>query len=113
MTSLLLATAKAASTTSSTSADLFSTLQPFLLIIVFFAIMYFLIIRPQKKREKETANMRNSIEAGDEIITIGGIVGKVVNIKDEYVTIESGADKVKFRIVRSAIQNKLKSESDE
>ncbi|NLK64168.1 MAG: preprotein translocase subunit YajC, partial [Tissierellia bacterium] len=59
-----------------------------LMLVVFFAIMYFTIIRPQKKREKETKAMRDSLATGDEVITIGGIHGKVVKINDEIVTLE-------------------------
>ena len=72
------------------------------LIIGFF---YFFMIRPQKKQEKETANMRNNLSVGDEITTIGGIVGRVTHIKDDIVTIETGADRNKIRIRRSAVSS--------
>ena len=76
------------------------TLMPLVLLI---AIMYFLLIRPQKKREKAVTAMRNSIKVGDEVITIGGIVGKIVKTKDETLTIQVGADKTKFEVMRWAI----------
>ena len=68
------------------------TIIPLLLLIV---IMYFLMIRPQKKREKETTAMRNSVQVGDEIVTIGGICGKIVKTKDEtiVITISGRGDK--------------------
>ncbi len=72
-------------------------------IVLIVAFFYFFMIRPQKKQEKETANMRNSLEIGDEVTTIGGIIGRVTHIKDDVVTIESGADKNRLRIKRSAI----------
>jgi len=78
-------------------------LAQFLPLILLIVLMYFLLIRPQKKREKETAEMRNSIRVGDEIVTIGGICGKIVKTKDETLIIEVGADKVKFEIMRWAI----------
>ena len=74
-------------------------------------LMYFTMIRPQKKRQKEEQEMRSSLEIGDEIITIGGIVGKVVTIREEDLIIETGADRNKMRIQRWAVNtNKTKAE---
>ena len=64
---------------------------------------YFFLIRPQKKKEKATQEMRNSIKEGTEVVTIGGLYGKVVNAKEDTLTIEVGADKVKLKIARWAI----------
>ncbi len=72
-------------------------------------IFYFLLIRPQRKKEKETQEMRKSLVVGDEILTIGGIYGKVINIKDDTITIEIGADKVKLKIAKWAIGRKIES----
>lgn len=78
-------------------------------MVAVFAIMYFMMIRPQKKRQKEEQEMRNSLEIGDEIITIGGIVGRVVTIREEDIVIETGADRTKMKIVRGAVNtNKTK-----
>lgn len=78
-------------------------------LVAVFAIMYFMTIRPQKKRQKEEQEMRSSIEIGDEIITIGGIVGRVVTIREEDIIIETGADRNKIKILRGAINtNKTK-----
>ncbi|ADL08129.1 preprotein translocase subunit YajC [Thermosediminibacter oceani] len=82
-------------------------LQQFGPIILIFAIFYFMIIRPQQKREKERRNMLDSLKEGDEIITIGGIFGRILNIKDDVVTLEVG-DKVKIKVTRSAIGNVIK-----
>lgn len=71
--------------------------------VVVLAALWFIMVRPQQKREKETKNMRNSVQDGDEIVTIGGIYGKIVNQKDDVITIEVGADKVKLKIARWAI----------
>lgn len=76
-----------------------------LIIVVMFAALYFFMIRPQKKQEKETQNMRNNLQVGDEITTIGGIIGKIVSIKEETVTIETSHDRSKIRILRSAVRN--------
>lgn len=76
----------------------------FAMIAAMFAILYFFMIRPQKKKEKEIQLMRSKLEVGDEIVTIGGIIGRVVNIKDDTIVIETGSDRSKIRITRWAIQ---------
>ncbi len=73
---------------------------PLLLLI---AVMYFLLIRPQRKKEKELTNMRSSLKAGDTIITIGGIHGKVVKVKEDSLVIQVGADKLKMEITKWAV----------
>lgn len=83
------------------------TLMPLVLLIV---IMYFLLIRPQKKREKAVQTMRSALKVGDEIITIGGICGKIVKTKDETLTIQVGADKTKFEIMRWAVSKVVTDE---
>ncbi len=75
--------------------------------IVIMAVMYFVMIRPQKKRQKEEQEMRNALEIGDEIITIGGIVGKVVTIREEDIVIETGADRNKMKIQRWAVNTNV------
>ncbi len=75
-----------------------------LIIVVMFVALYFFMIRPQKKQEKEVNNMRNNLQVGDEITTIGGIIGKIVSIKEETVMIETGHDRTKLRILRSAVR---------
>ncbi len=77
-------------------------LSPFILIIV---LMYFLMIRPQKKKQQEEQKMRDAVMVGDELTTIGGICGRVVNVKDDTLTIESGADRSKLQIKKWAIQS--------
>ncbi|GFN36310.1 preprotein translocase subunit YajC [Tepidimicrobium xylanilyticum] len=69
-------------------------------ILIFF---YVFAIRPQKKKEKEIREMRESLKVGDEVITIGGIYGKIIKIKDEIITIEVGANKTKIDVTRWAI----------
>ncbi len=78
------------------------SLLPFVVII---ALMYFMMIRPQKKKQQEEQKMRNSIRVGDELTTIGGITGRVVNIKDDSLIIETGADRNKITIKKWAIQS--------
>lgn len=84
-----------------------STWGMIILIVAMFGLMYFMMIRPQNKQRKAEEEMRNSIEIGEEIITIGGIVGKVVSTKDDALIIETGADRNKMKITRWAIQTNL------
>ena len=81
-----------------------TSLSPILIMGGMFVLMYFLMIRPQKKRQKEEQNMRDSIQIGDEITTIGGIMGRVVTVKDDSIVIETGADRTKLRFQKWAIQ---------
>ena len=84
---------------------LLGSLSMFIPLILFFVAMYFLMIRPQKKKQKEEQKMRNSIRVGDEITTIGGIRGRIVNIKEEEFVIETGADRNKMVIKKWALQS--------
>ena len=84
-------------------------------LILMFALMYFLIWRPQKKQQKKDTEMRNALEIGDEVTTIGGVIGRVVAIKDETFVLETGSDRVRIRFLRTAIQavDKLKMDVPE
>ena len=73
------------------------------MILVMVAVFYFFLYRPQKKQEKEVNAMRNNLVVGDEITTIGGIIGKVVSIKEETCVIETSRDLTRIRILKSAI----------
>ena len=75
-----------------------------IMLVGLFALMYFLMIRPQKKRQKEEQQMRDSIQVGDEITTIGGICGRVVTVKEDSYVIETGADRNKMKITKWAVQ---------
>ncbi|MCL1809964.1 MAG: preprotein translocase subunit YajC [Clostridiales bacterium] len=72
-------------------------------LVIFIAIMYLLLIRPQRKKEKAINEMRASVQVGDEIVTIGGICAKVVKTKSDSLIIQVGGDKVKFEIMRWAV----------
>ena len=77
---------------TATTTDSVSMLATFIPLILMIVIFYFLLIRPQKKRDKEVQKMRENIEIADEIVTIGGIIGRVVSIKDDTVVIETASD---------------------
>ena len=91
------------------AAELFGSMLPFILVLV---VMYFLIIRPQKKKDKQMQEMRGNVEIGDSITTIGGIVGIVIAIKEDTIVVETGTDRSKIRFKRWAISevNKLSVE---
>lgn len=100
LTALLETTADA--TQSSSWLLMLVQLLPILLIVV---VMYFILIRPQRKRDKEMQKMRNSLQVGDEVTTSGGIIGRVVSLREDTVVIETGSDRSKIRIKRWAIQS--------
>ena len=75
-----------------------------LMIVGFIAIYYFMIHRPQKKQDKERNELLNNLQVGDEITTIGGIIGKIVSIKEETCTIETANAKTTIRILKSAVK---------
>lgn len=73
------------------------------MIVIMIAVFYFMLIRPENKRKKEAEQMRSSVKNGDEITTIGGIVGTVVNVKEDKIVIETGADQVRIEFAKWAI----------
>ncbi|MEG1551756.1 MAG: preprotein translocase subunit YajC, partial [Oscillospiraceae bacterium] len=77
---------------------------PIILMVLLFGGMYFLMIRPQKKQQKKEQEMRESTQVGDEVTTIGGIMGRVVTVKEDSLIIETGADRNKMKIARWAVQ---------
>lgn len=81
-------------------------------IVLLFVVFYFFLIRPQKKRDKAEKEMRDSIQIGDEISTIGGFIGKVVSIKDDTLVIESSADRTKLKLYRWAVRGKEAAPTD-
>ena len=83
-------------------------LLPLVLLVV---IMYFFMIKPQKKKDKQIKEMRSNLQVGDEIVTIGGICAKVVKTKEESIVIQVGADKVKMEVMRWSVSKVVKKGS--
>lgn len=77
------------------------------MIVAMLAIMYFLMIRPENKRKKDAAAMQNSLSVGDEIVTIGGIVGTICAVKEGTIVIETGADRVRIELNKWAVSSKV------
>ena len=95
---------------STSASGYLLTFAPLVLIVVFF---YFFILKPQKKQEKQDKEMRENLEIGDEIITNGGIVGIVTQVKDDTVVIETGGDRSKIRVMKGAIAKVVTDDDDD
>ena len=85
------------------SASLLSMLLPFVILI---AVFYFLLIRPENKKKKAAAKMRSELAVGDEITTIGGVVGTICQVKEDTIIIETSADRVRMEFTKWAISTK-------
>ncbi len=87
--------------------SIMDTIISFAPIVIVLIVFYFMLIRPQQKKDKEDRAMRENLEIGDEIVTIGGIVGLVVSIKEDTVVVETGSDRSKIRILKSAVAQNI------
>lgn len=85
--------------------QLFENYSIWLMIVPLVALYIFMII-PQRRKDKATQDMRNDIMVGDRVITVGGIIGRVVQVKDDVVTIETGNEKTRLRMMKTAISQK-------
>lgn len=91
--------AENASAPAADQADMTASMLPSLLMLaLMFGLMYLVVIRPQKKKEKESKEMRDNLQIGDEVTTIGGITGIVVRKTEDTVVIETGGDRSKIRV---------------
>ena len=81
-------------------------LESIILMVLMFGMLYFVMIRPENKRKKAATNMRNSLTVGDDITTIGGLVGTICAVKETTIVIETGADRVRIEIMKWAISTK-------
>lgn len=88
-----------------------SMMSTVIMLVVMFAIMYFMLIRPENKRKKEAEQMRSALKVGDRITTIGGVMGKVVDVKDEKFVIETGADQVRIEFAKWALSTNETAEA--
>ena len=84
-----------------------------LLVVVMAAMMYFLMIRPENKRKKEAQNLRDSLQVGDEITSIGGITGTICAVKENTIVIESGADRVRIELTKWAVSTRTSNKPAE
>lgn len=84
-----------------------------LMLVLMFAVFYFFFIRPENKKKKKVEDMRNSLSLGDEITTIGGMTGKIVQVTEDTVTFETGEDRVRIQIKKWGISTTAKMEAAE
>ena len=84
-----------------------------IMLVLMFAIFYFLIIRPENKKKKKTEEMRNSLSIGDEITTIGGLTGKIVQTTEDTITFETSEDRVRIQAKKWSISTTAKMEAAE
>ena len=94
---------EAATTTGTETAPEGSLLTPILMMVIMVAIFYFILIRPENKRKKKAQKMREAVKVGDKVVTIGGIVGTVVSVKDERFVMETSADQVRIEFEKWAL----------
>lgn len=94
------------------TTDTGSMISLFFTFALMMVLLYFMIYRPQKKQEKKDAAMRAALEIGDQVTTIGGVIGRVVAIKDDSFVLETGSDRVKIRFTKSAISAVEKLDMD-
>ena len=90
-----------------------SSMPMLLMIVIMFAVFYFFVIRPENKKKKKTEEMRNSLNLGEEIVTIGGMTGKIVQITEDTITFETGEDRVRIQVKKWAISTTAKMEAAE
>ncbi len=81
-----------------------------LFLVIIFVVFYFFLIRPENKRKKQLNEMRSNISLGDEIVTIGGIMGKVVQVTEDTITFETGEDRVRLQVTKWAISSNVREE---
>lgn len=99
--------------TAASGAGPASMLPSILMIAVMIGVMYFLLIRPENKKKKAADEMRSSLKVGDEITTIGGVVGTICAVKEKTVVMETGADRVRIEFTKWAISSKGTQSTEE
>ena len=96
-----------ATETASGNGDVLTSILSYAPLVLVIIAFYFLLIRPQQKKDKEDKAMRENLDIGDEIVTAGGIIGRIVSIKDDTIVIETGSDRIKIRITKWAVSQNL------
>lgn len=113
MNFLQLLTAATADSAATGGGDMVSMLLTMVLPVVgMIAIFYFLIIRPEKKRAQKEKNMRESLQVADEVVTTGGIVGRVLSVQEDTILLETGSDRTKIRILKTSIAENRTTHDD-
>ena len=111
MTDYILAFTGLTGTGAGQQPDWMATVYPIAMVVIMVAVFYFLILRPQRKRDKEMKEQLSKLSVGDKVTTIGGVIGEVANIKDDEVTISTSVAHTLMTFTKSAIQTVEKRES--
>lgn len=90
-----------------------SSVSMILMLLLFFVLMWFFMIRPEKKKQKKIEAMRSALSVGDEIVTIGGVMGTIVHITEDDITIETSEDKVRVQFKKWAVSTNVRAEAAE
>ena len=98
---------------ASGEGGMLETILSFLPLLLVLVVFYFLLIRPQQKKDKEDKAMREALEIGDEVVTAGGIIGIIVSIKEDTVVVETGSGRSRLRVAKWAISQKINNEPKE
>ncbi len=102
----------AQSTTDPQGAGWTSILMTVIPLALMIVVFYFLLIRPEKKRAKKEKSMRENLQVADEVVTIGGIIGRVLSIQDETIVVETGSDRNRIRVLKTAIAENRTAHDD-
>ena len=98
---------------TSTGGATGSSASMIIILLLFFVLMWFFMIRPEKKKQKKIEAMRNALSVGDEIVTIGGVMGTIVHITEDDITIETSEDKVRVQFKKWAVSSNVRAEAAE
>ncbi|MGN0577861.1 MAG: preprotein translocase subunit YajC [Ruminiclostridium sp.] len=109
---LRLLTPATADTATSGTASVSSLLITFVPLVLMIVVFYFLLIRPEKKRAKKMKEMLDNLQVADEVVTTGGIIGRVLSLKEDTVLIETGSDRTRIRVLRSSIAENRTAHDD-
>ncbi len=112
MVALLVMCASGCSTTAAGGETAGGGGSMIIIMVVMIAVFYFFLIRPENKKKKQLEEMRSSLSVGDDVTTIGGIVGKVVAVKENYIVFETGEDRVRIQVTKWAISTNTKAKEE-
>lgn len=107
------ATSTSTSTATDASTGTTSAWSMIPMLVIMVAILYFFMLRPEKKRKKEAEDLRNSLTVGDKIVTIGGMTGKIVSVSSDDIVFETGEDRVRIQVKKWAVSRKEGKDSKE
>ncbi len=100
-------------TSAATTGGAVGSYSSILMLVLIFVVFYFFLIRPENKKKKKMEQMRSALGVGDEIVTIGGMMGKIVQATEDTVTFETGEDRVRIQVKKWAISTNVKEEQAE